>query len=519
MKQTYFAKIYVIGFAIIMFSNFINAQISGIDYQLEYDNELCRYNCNLVITEGSATTIVRRVQFNSQITIVLPTGSIFKIVEHFMPLQNNQNYTGTVPLNWLVGNSIIAHSLAPTEDFYGIIPTLSPTSLYNDLEEGDIVKLFSFTVKNTNTCVEGVRLFENGIDPGNLNGGDFSNNMSIGGINQMYNNNLETLPSIMDVSEEVIIEDDRLEIILTYDTTGCKRPVSFQWFGSNGFSSTAQNIYIEPYVEDTSVIYEVIITDNIGCEHNLLIDIGGNSYAGEDEEVCAGNSVALIGTPPNGIWRTSPNNDDGVVLTTLPSGKATVNFDYGISGVHSLLYKRNGVLDQIDVNVIAKPNIFIEGPENICVGETTQLSPSIGGIWESTNESIATISSSGLVTGVAKGICESNFIFTESVSGCSSVLDELLIIDDCLAVKDELDLHSIFLFPNPGTDLIQLKGIDLDENMSIFIFSNVGESMKIDFEQTNNNITINTKDLKSGIYFVEIITANKTVVKKLQIMR
>jgi len=170
-------------------------QVTSVDYLMKYNCETNQYDVNIVILEGSATTIPQRAQFNSQITIVVPSGETLELTETYMPIQNNQAYTGTVPLKWTLGTPLISPSAQPESDFYSITPTLSPAAFYNDLEVGDIVKLFGFTAGITGQYDENIRFFKNGVDPDKgepgMGGSDFKNGFTIGGSTQTYHGNIE----------------------------------------------------------------------------------------------------------------------------------------------------------------------------------------------------------------------------------------------------------------------------------------------------------------------------------------
>lgn len=76
----------------------------------------------------------------------------------------------------------------------------------------------------------------------------------------------------------------------------------------------------------------------------------------------------------------------------------------------------NGTAKTFTITVNPKTTVSIAGLSDICVGTTTQLLPKTGGNWTSTNSAVATVTNSGLVTGVSKGTAR--FIFTPSVAGC-----------------------------------------------------------------------------------------------------
>lgn len=182
-------------------------QVQSVDYLMKYNCETNQYDVSLIILEGSATTIAQRAQFNSQISIVVPTGEGIVITNKYMPLQSNQDYSGTAPLDWGLGNPIFAPEVQPENDFYSIVPKLSPASFYNDLNEGDEVMLFSFLAGTTGQYDENIRFFDNGIDPDDkgegMGGGDFSNGFALGGAFQLYRGNVEE-SCATDLEEEVL---------------------------------------------------------------------------------------------------------------------------------------------------------------------------------------------------------------------------------------------------------------------------------------------------------------------------
>ena len=205
---------------------FAQGQVTSVDYLMKYNCETEQYDVSIVILGGSATSIPYRAQFNSQISLVVPTGEAVQITDRYMPLENNQAYTGTIPLEWQLGSPIISPQAQPENDFYGVTPKLSPAAFYNDLQENDIVTLFSFTAGSSGVYDETVRFFDNNNDPSVPEmGGDFSNGFTIGGSTQLYHEN-SVESCITNIQEELKIEtkifpspfQDLLTIELTNET-------------------------------------------------------------------------------------------------------------------------------------------------------------------------------------------------------------------------------------------------------------------------------------------------------------
>lgn len=166
----------------------LKAQVLAANYELVYDEKEKHFDVYLVVLEGSASTTRHRVQFNSQVSIIVPTGAMVEVVQNHNPFQDNQQYKGTKPLIWELVKPLIAPAPSPKNDFYAVRPVLFPSSFYNDVNQGDKIKLF--TLKITTDNINGVRFFNNGVDPGpevpGMLGRDFNNGFCMGGPAQLY---------------------------------------------------------------------------------------------------------------------------------------------------------------------------------------------------------------------------------------------------------------------------------------------------------------------------------------------
>lgn len=171
-------------------SSFASAQVNSLNYLLDYNCETNLYEVKLKINEGSATSTMERIQFNSQISMVIPTGLSFKIIERFNPIQDNQTYTGTIPCNWDTFTPVESPPEQPESDFYAISPQLSPACFYNNLSTGDEVLLFACKIGEDTVYNPEIRFFNNGVDPSiQSSGSDFNNGFAIGSPIQIYSGN------------------------------------------------------------------------------------------------------------------------------------------------------------------------------------------------------------------------------------------------------------------------------------------------------------------------------------------
>ena len=93
----------------------------------------------------------------------------------------------------------------------------------------------------------------------------------------------------------------------------------------------------------------------------------------------------------------------------MPPGTRT--YTVTVSGI-------GGCTATASTTVTVNPLPVITGPTSVCTGYMIQLLPSSGGTWISSNNSVATITNAGVVTGVIPGMV--TFTFTNTATGCSS---------------------------------------------------------------------------------------------------
>lgn len=157
---------------------------------------------------------------------------------------------------------------------------------------------------------------------------------------------------------------------------------------------------------------------------SALPDAGSISGSGV---VCVGNVSALSGSVPGGIWSCSDNTiadiDSTGLVTGVAPGVATISFSVtNVCGTSYATY---------NMTVNALPNAdTIGGASLVCVGRTVTLADSaIGGIWQSSDATIATIDSAGLLSGVASGTAVISYSVT---NGCGSdyTVDTIIVTSD-----------------------------------------------------------------------------------------
>mgnify|MGYP003877703987 CR=1 FL=1 len=194
--------------------------------------------------------------------------------------------------------------------------------------------------------------------------------------------------------------------------------------------------------------------------------ISGSSIAfNGPTEICVGDTTYITPTS-NGTWESSKPTvasiTDAGLIIGLKQGSAKFRFHDNITGCVSEW--------STTLVVNGPPTVSVDGSSEICIGTTTQLMPSNGGSWESSDEAIATVSNSGIVTGVAAGTAY--FTYTDSITGCSTDGNLSVDVDADIEVailgnKEICIGYTTQLSPNSG-------GIWISSNTKIATVTNTG---------------------------------------------
>ncbi len=193
-------------------------------------------------------------------------------------------------------------------------------------------------------------------------------------------------------------------------------PTNGVWMSSDPAVATVTNAGIVTGVAAGTVTFTFTNTST-GCQSAPTPVVTVNappvvSITGANN-ICVGLTTVLAPTS-GGTWLSSDPSVATVtnagLVTGVSAGLVTFTFTSTATGCTS------APTGAITVNPL--PVASISGPNSICVGATTGLSPSSGGTWASSNAAVATVTSSGVVTGVSAGTA--TFVFTNTGTGCMS---------------------------------------------------------------------------------------------------
>jgi hypothetical protein len=145
--------------------------------------------------------------------------------------------------------------------------------------------------------------------------------------------------------------------------------------------------------------------------------------AGNNGPVCTGSTLSLTASTVIGAtyaW-TGPYG----FTSTLQNPTVNANATTAMGGSYSVTATINGCVSSTGTTnvTVSDPvsSVNLDGTQAICVNGTTSFTPSTaGGIWTSSTPSVATVSTSGVVTGVTAGTSDITYTIT-GTGGCNNV--------------------------------------------------------------------------------------------------
>jgi hypothetical protein len=306
--------------------------------------------------------------------------------------------------------------------------------------------------------------------------------------------------------------------------------VTYQWY-RNGFPITNANG--PTYTTAVTGSYRVVVGGSCGSsvtstaasltvnsQPTVAAITGGST-------VCVGSTLQLSDETAGGTWNTSNGLIASISTRGLVTGRSggTVTITYRVGsncGVTTV---------SKTVTVVAAPDVAnINGASSVCIGSTITLSDaSAGGTWHSSNTSVVTISSNGIVTGMARGSATISYTLSNSCGmdvatklvtvNCSGVPGKFFtdVSDgDTVITKEETpSTFNVTVVPNPSqsffTLTVQSTTTDVAAYIRVFDMSGrlvdekrgaIGESIR--FGGT----------LVQGMYVVQVLQGNNLKVVK-----
>ena len=193
----------------------------------------------------------------------------------------------------------------------------------------------------------------------------------------------------------------------------------YNWFINNvSQGNNSPNFVPFTPLNDNDVVYVQMQSSLSSCNtpkqsNSITINVNPSPLVSGPSSLCLGNNSNLSPATSGWVSNTALATVDNFgVVTAISPGNAT--FTYTDS---------NGCSSNLTITI--NNSTAVTAPTSICVNETSNLSPNSGGTWSSTNNTRATVTNSGEITGIAPGLVK--FIYTDA-NGCITATNQVEIL-------------------------------------------------------------------------------------------
>jgi hypothetical protein len=209
---------------------------------------------------------------------------------------------------------------------------------------------------------------------------------------------------------------------ITFSATTANAGINphFQWYKNGVPVGTDSTTYTDTSLTNGETIYVTLSSgpcNSFKTSNTITATVNPLPTVTAPTKICV-TATANLSPTTGGTW-TSSNTviatvTNGGVITAKAPGTVTFTYTNSSTGCS----KTTSV-----VTVYALP--VVTAPAELCINATKVLSPTSGGVWTSSNPSVATVNNAGVITGVSVG--NASFTFMNTVSGCSSTTPSVTI--------------------------------------------------------------------------------------------
>ncbi len=282
---------------------------------------------------------------------------------------------------------------------------------------------------------------------------------------------------------------------------------TYKWTSSPaGFSSTLANPTVAPLLNTT---YTLVETNAAGCTntHNVVVTVSTiqlpAANAGTEKSVCLYSSAqigaaAVTGSTYN--WTSSPAGFTSTLSN--PTVTPLVTTTYTLVETCTATGAKNSHSVMVTVNPRPAVPAPIGGINTVSVGNTTTLTEStIGGEWNSSSSSIATISTTGVLKGIGSGTATIYYTVTNS-SGCSNSVNTIVTVNAAPAIPGNFTTYSTSVKLGQSNIVYAVPyvaGVTYVWNWSGrgVTFKGSGNSVLVSFSTTASSGTLSVKAVNS----------------------
>lgn len=271
-----------------------------------------------------------------------------------------------------------------------------------------------------------------------------------------------------------------------------------------------------------TIFYTVTNTCGIASTY-ALVSVTTLPVAGTlsgTSSVCVSAATTLTPSVSGGVWSSSNSAIApvaGGIVTGVTAGAVTITY--------AVTNSCGSADTTFAITVTPLPDAgSITGADSICIADTATLYNTAGsGLWSTSNAAVASVSSTGVASGVTGGSATISFTATNSCGSASSthtIFVRALVDcpDDVIALHNLGKTLSLYPNPNNGQFVIGLSAHESDVVISVIDMH--GRTIKT-INITDNKLTEIPVDLNrfaAGIYMLKVQVGNTVYNRKVVVM-
>ena len=177
------------------------------------------------------------------------------------------------------------------------------------------------------------------------------------------------------------------------------------------------------------------LTNSNGCTSINSLNITVNALPvvaaiSGNTNVCVNSTTQLTDAASGGTWSSSNTGAATISAAGLVTGIAagTTTISYSVTNINNCTTTVTTVVTVNALPVVLPITVTAPATFNVCAGSTITVNDATpSGVWSSSNTAIATISTSGVITGVADGITTISYTVTNSSSCVTAVTQNVSV--------------------------------------------------------------------------------------------
>jgi hypothetical protein len=256
-----------------------------------------------------------------------------------------------------------------------------------------------------------------------------------------------------------------------------------------------------------------------GCTETIVVTVNPAPDPGTITGVtaaCIGFTTSLTSSGSGGTWSSTATGVATVSATGVVAGISSGTAIISYTVTNSCGTAAAVVTVSVSSTLSVAP---ITGIDSVCPGQTITLTDATGGgVWTSTNTAIATVSTSGVVTGIAPGYDTIVYTITNSCGTASAKLRikvrSLTACPSSLAGPAAPHESGLVVFPNPNNGTFTVKMNSTGNAPVQIIVTDMTGRFIANWKIPDNVPTELSANLPHGVYILSATSGNERYFKK-----